>query len=269
MIAAVGAAAIMRELRRHSVAGVPVNPTALLLAVAAGLLAAVTLAGPAVATGDWQRPVPGPPLRPFQLSDDSFAAGSHRGVDLAAPPGATVRAACAGRVTFAGRVGSADAAVTLACGRWRVTHLPVREPSVVAGRHVAAGERIGSLGADSRHAGLHLGVRRDGDLSGYVDPLALLPASRPPGAVPATPPRRAPARTPKPPPGGFASPERRAPALAPDPGVAATRQNAGLAPPLAWIGLSVLLGGAVGVTGWRSRARRLAPSAQEAVNGLR
>ena len=60
----------------------------------AALLALAPLAwvGSATASG-WIRPVDGPVQRPFSLSADRFAAGQHRGVDLAASAGTTVRAA--------------------------------------------------------------------------------------------------------------------------------------------------------------------------------
>ena len=42
-------------------------------------------------------PVPGDVARGFSYAGDPFAAGHHRGVDLAARAGEPVRAACGGR----------------------------------------------------------------------------------------------------------------------------------------------------------------------------
>ena len=81
-------------------------------------------------------PVPGGVARGFDYAGDPFARGHHRGVDLATRPGEPVRAACGGRVTFAGRAGANGRAVTVRCGPWSVTHLPLRELAVHAGDRV-------------------------------------------------------------------------------------------------------------------------------------
>jgi murein DD-endopeptidase MepM/ murein hydrolase activator NlpD len=98
----------------------------------------------------------------------------HRGVDLAAAPGATVRAAGPGVVAFAGTVAGRGVVSVQHAGGLRTTYEPV-EASVAAGAQVAAGAAIGSLVAG--HPGcpvpacLHWGLRR-GEV--YLDPLALL-----------------------------------------------------------------------------------------------
>ena len=93
----------------------PVVIVVALAALVGGLAACATSA---VARG-WVRPVDGDVLRAFAVGADRYAAGQHRGVDLAAPPGAPVRAACGGRVSFAGRVpgGRADGQRALRCAR--------------------------------------------------------------------------------------------------------------------------------------------------------
>ena len=58
--------------------------------------------------------------REFAYGADPFRAGRHRGADSRARPGSAVRAACSGRVVWAGRD-----VVTLRCGGLRVTHLPL------------------------------------------------------------------------------------------------------------------------------------------------
>lgn len=98
----------------------------------------------------------------------------HRGVDLAASPGATVRAAGPGTVAFAGTVTGRGVVSVQHPNGLRTTYEPV-QPSVAAGAAVAAGTPIGVLVAG--HAGcpaapcLHWGLRR-GEV--YLDPLALL-----------------------------------------------------------------------------------------------
>ncbi|MCS0636562.1 M23 family metallopeptidase [Streptomyces sp. LP05-1] len=119
---------------------------------------------PAVVWG-WE-----PPATPY--------GPGHRGVDLAAPPGAPVWAAAAGRVTFAGPVGGRGAlTITLAATGdppLRVTYEPVR-PLVARDSPVAAGQRVAVTAAGRSHCAgtcLHWGLRR-GDQ--YLNPLSLLP----------------------------------------------------------------------------------------------
>jgi Peptidase family M23 len=136
----------------------------------------------------WARPVAGPVVRGFAYDPaEPFVRGGHRGADLAAAPGAAVRAACGGRVVTS-RPGQV---VTLRCGRWRVTHLPMARVTAHVGETVAPGARIGTVGTSAAHRGLHVGVRASGDRFAYVDPIAFLPRARrprlaPPPAVPGT-----------------------------------------------------------------------------------
>ena len=125
-------------------------------------------------------PVAGPVERGFDPGRP-FEAGRHRGIDLAAAPGTPVRAACTGPVAFAGRIGAAGI-VTLRCGPWRVTHMPLATIRVRGGA-VSRGTAIGTVAASSGHAGLHLGVRRDGTRFGYVDPLRFIVGPHESGAA--------------------------------------------------------------------------------------
>jgi len=79
-------------------------------------VAAIVASTAQAASAGWVRPVAGPVLRVFAVGADRFAAGQHRGVDLSAPPGARVRSACAGRVTFAGTVPRGGRTVSVRCG---------------------------------------------------------------------------------------------------------------------------------------------------------
>jgi len=202
-------------------------------------------------------PVSGDVMRGFDYAGNPFARGHHRGVDLAAAPGTPVRAACGGRVLFAGQAGTAGRAVTVRCGRFNVTHLPLADVTTAAGARIPAGAPIGTAGAVREHAGLHLGVRRASDRFGYVDPASLLRARRPP--VPPAGPRTVARRTAPPPSHPPPLPSRPPPRAVPAP--TPTEGSSPVAPWPAWAGLALLLAGAAGAgTAGRRRARRAAPA---------
>jgi hypothetical protein len=146
---------------------------------------AVTPAGAAGAAGatarGWQRPVDGPVLRPFSLGPDRFAAGQHRGVDLAAAPATRVRAACGGRVGFAGRVPRGGLTVSVRCGRLIATLQHLGAIVVRRGQLVRPGALIGRAGSARARPHVHLGARVAAT-GAYVDPLDLLAGA--PRAVP-------------------------------------------------------------------------------------
>jgi Peptidase family M23 len=226
------------------------------------LLAAILLLAAAPgASAHWLAPVAGDVSRGFDLGADPFEGGRHRGADFTAAPGARVRAPCAGRVEVAGRVGTSGRVVTLLCGRWRVSVMPLARIEVRRGSHAARGDRLGTAArAVGAHRGIHLGVRRDGDRFGYVDPVRLLARDRvaPPPAI--GPPPRA-SRGPRSLPRVDAPPSPRAHAAASSPGSspAPAPAGTGVAPWPVWAGLVVLLSGALGCGGARrARARRAA-----------
>lgn len=256
----------------------PAPPRLRLLVGLAALVALLALAAPARGAA-WRRPVAGPVARAFAYGQDPFRRGWHRGVDLAAAPGATVRAACSGTVVTARSVATAAGIVTLRCGPWRVTHLPLVAIEVRRGAVVPAGAPLGRLGGSRDHAGLHLGVRRAGDRFGYVDPMRFLGGERrlPPPLItvaprggrlgPAPPPAPAPAPAAAPAPARAAVPTAMAApariAAATHPYGAEARVRA-LAPWPAWAGLALLLSGAIGGgvrLEWRRRARASATAA--------
>ncbi|GGY86523.1 hypothetical protein GCM10010365_00520 [Streptomyces poonensis] len=133
---------------------------------------AVGRAWPVGAGGPRPRVVRGwePPATPY--------GRGHRGVDLAAVPGARVRSAVPGRVAFAGRV-AGRGVVSVELTRTgepplRTTFEPVRA-SVEKGDEVAAGDVLGTLEPVSSHCPspcLHWGLLR---ADAYLDPLSLLP----------------------------------------------------------------------------------------------
>jgi murein DD-endopeptidase MepM/ murein hydrolase activator NlpD len=174
-------------------------------------------------------PVEAPIVRPFAYQGSPFAGGLHRGVDLGAPPGARVEAPCDGVVAYAGAH-----VLTLACGRYRVTLLPLRD--VRARGVVARGESLARVGAGRAHAGLHLGVRRAGDPFAYVDPTPLLHDTPSTPLGPAPPPERP----------RLKAPPRAQPLASPEPGATA--------PPAAWAGFAAAALAAT--AGTRLRARR-------------
>lgn len=125
----------------------------------------------------WVLPVgppggPAPVVRGFDPPAQRWLPG-HRGVDLAAPEGSSVRAAASGVVVHAGPVAGVGV-VSISHGDVRSTYQPV-DASVRAGDRVAAGEPIGTLTAAGSHCPpdvcLHWGAVR-GDV--YVDPLEFL-----------------------------------------------------------------------------------------------
>jgi murein DD-endopeptidase MepM/ murein hydrolase activator NlpD len=145
------------------------------------LIALLVPAAPArgAALEGWRWPVAGPVLQPFALSADRFAAGQHRGIDIGAARGSPVRAACTGRVTFAGVAGPSGRTVTLVCGRYVTTYLHLGSAAVARGATIAAGHRIGTVGTSGtprlRAVHLQFDVRLVASRWAYVDPLSVLP----------------------------------------------------------------------------------------------
>ncbi|WP_374194798.1 murein hydrolase activator EnvC [Streptomyces sp. VRA16 Mangrove soil] len=161
----------------------------LLLAVFTGTPAAAATA--AAAADLW--PVGDRPavVRAWSPPATPYGPG-HRGVDLAAPIGAPVRAVAAGRIVFAGQVAGRGVVSVDLTGTGdpplRTTYEPVTT-TVKAGAEVTAGEVIGTLELPTGHCPptapscLHWGLRRGAT---YLDPLSLLDPSalhRPPARL--------------------------------------------------------------------------------------
>ena len=165
----------------------------------ATLLIALLLPASARASGDWAWPVRGEVLTTFRNGSDPYAAGQHRGVDIAAPVGADVVAAVAGTVRHAGVAGDSGLTVSVRAGEHDVSYLHLSAVAVEEGQTVAAGTRLGAVGTSGRRSvaapHLHLGVRRAGARHAYLDPLDFL---APPSAAPREAPRGAPAPAPVP-----------------------------------------------------------------------
>ena len=228
-----------------------------------GLLASLLLwlMAPANADGSpmpWRLPVAAATLiGPFRFDRARpFAAGQRRGVDLAARRGAPVRAACAGRVTYAGPVPRGGRGVSVRCGALIATHLGLSRCAWAAGRSSSPGSASATWargrGAARRPGrGASLGIRRPARAPG--------PHTRPPPLVPGGRAPRAPAPTPAPVP--VAARPLRWPA-----GHRVTRRvraaTTMFPAALPWAGI-VLLAFGVGIHGalWRSRPGRRARAA--------
>jgi peptidase M23-like protein len=160
----------------------------LLFALASAL--ALTAPVEAGAAGDWTWPVRGRVITPYRNGDDPYAAGQHRGIDIAAPVGRPVVAATAGVVTFAGTAGSSGRSVTVrtADGRFDTTYLHLSSISARVGDRLGRGARLGAVGTTGRRSSpqphLHFGVRQAGSRHVYRDPLYFLPAPPTAGSAP-------------------------------------------------------------------------------------
>jgi murein DD-endopeptidase MepM/ murein hydrolase activator NlpD len=167
----------------------------------------------------WVWPLAGPRAvsRPFDPPSTRYGPG-HRGADLPGASGQVVRAAGAGRVSYAGLL-AGRGVVVVVHGALRTTYEPVTA-SVRPGQQVTAGQPIGVLVAG--HAGcagtcLHWGLLRG---SVYLDPVQLV--SRGPsrllpltGPVPAPLPAPLPQERGRPLAAALASPAADAPAPRP------------------------------------------------------
>jgi hypothetical protein len=234
-----------------------------------GLIALVAL--PPAAAEAWTWPVRGPVIARFAYARASpFAAGQRRGIDIAAPRGTPVVAACGGRVRFAGTIGTSGRTVSTACGAYVVSYLHLDGIATRRGARVHAGDPIGAVGTTGRRyearPHVSLGVRRASDRWGYVDPLRVLPGERgmPPYLAP-LPRRRLPRDTPL---GRAPAPEHR-PVAAPTRRSALIGGAAEVDPHGLWVPAGVVLvlvAAAAPLAGLRVRRprRRLAPRAEGA-----
>jgi murein DD-endopeptidase MepM/ murein hydrolase activator NlpD len=142
------------------------------MAAAVSLLVTLVALLGAAPGGTWPLAPRPPVVRGFDPPASPWGAG-HRGVDLLGHRGQVVRAARAGRVTFAGRL-AGRGVVVVDHGALRATSEPV-SPSVDVGDPVAEGQPIGSLQAGRSHCPprvcLHWGLLRG---RVYLNPLLLV-----------------------------------------------------------------------------------------------
>jgi hypothetical protein len=230
----------------------------LVMLVGAGLL--VLDVGAAAAAQRWRMPLSGATVvQTFSFERATpYAGGRRRGIDLRGAPGAPVVAACAGVVTYAGRVPGWGRGVSLRCGGLVATELGLASASVARGARVWPGAVVGRL---ARRAVLRLGARRAGARQGYVDPLGLLShdeRSAPPGVAP----RGGPTVGPRSPVTPGAVPEASprpvtdvAPVRTPHPTTSVAPHGPAIEWP-AWAGLALLAVGAGGGAAVRVPRRR-------------
>ena len=127
----------------------------------------------------WPWPLIGEVVTAYRNGDDPYAAGQHRGVDIAAPVGTPARAVVAGSVSFSGRLPDGGNVVTLRSsdGEYLVSYLHLATRAVSRGAAVAVGDTLGSTGTTGRRSieqpHLHLSVRVAATRA-YVDPMGLL-----------------------------------------------------------------------------------------------
>jgi hypothetical protein len=141
------------------------------------MLGPLAWVGSAAASG-WIRPADGAVQRGFELSVDRYAAGQHRGVDLAAPDAARVLSACGGRVTFAGRVPHGGGTVSVRCGPLVATYQQLGNVAVRRGQVVLPGERIGAVRRRSGSRSHVYVSARAAATGAYIDPLSLFGGGR-------------------------------------------------------------------------------------------
>lgn len=125
----------------------------------------------APAAWGWPLAPPHPVVRVFDPPPTPYAAG-HRGIDIAAGPGATVLAPADGVVSFAGLVVDRPI-VSVRHADGLVSSIEPVAAGVVSGEAVARGQPLGVVasGGHCDRRCVHLGVRLHG---GYLNPLALL-----------------------------------------------------------------------------------------------
>jgi hypothetical protein len=164
--------------------------------------ALVTQAAPATAAAqEWTWPVRGRIITPYSNDNTKpYAGGMHRGIDIAAPVGAEVVAAHAGRVSYAAQLGSSGLTVAIRSSddRYVTSYLHLGRTAVGRDQAVTLGQKLGEVGRSGTPSAtephLHFGVRLADRDRFYLDPLSLLPPLA--GGVRDAPPARAPQTAP-------------------------------------------------------------------------
>lgn len=147
------------------------------LAILAVLVLALMPIGPGVAgSSPGVPPVPGVVVQEFDAPEHRYAPG-HRGVDLRAEPGTTVRAVRGGVIAWSGPV-AGTVYVTIDHGGGLSTTYGGVSSMVGIGDHVGAGHTLGSVASGRTH--LDWGARlRERAGFRYIDPMLLLQTLRP------------------------------------------------------------------------------------------
>jgi murein DD-endopeptidase MepM/ murein hydrolase activator NlpD len=125
---------------------------------------------------DFRMPVQAPISSTYGVRKDPITHGMrmHRGVDIAAPQGASVHVACAGNVVFAGSEGGyGNTVVVQHPGGFETRYAHLGKILVNTGDSLQTGQVLGTVGSTGRSTGphLHFEVSRNGE---RIDPEALL-----------------------------------------------------------------------------------------------
>lgn len=137
---------------------------------------AVFAAPGATASPGWLTPVPGLRIvKAFDKPEKNWNAG-HRGIDVAALPGESVRAPASGRVTFAGKV-AGTSSVSVDVGAYTVSFTGV-DALQAKGDTVSVGDTIGTVSTPSHCANgcIHIGLWRSNVKKDYLDPTGFFSA---------------------------------------------------------------------------------------------
>jgi len=112
----------------------------------------------AAAAGTYSWPVQGAVVRGFERPTGPYGEGGHQGIDIAAAPGTTVRAAGDGTVCWVGELPRGRFVTVTHAGATRTTYLDLDAVSVAVGQRVSRGQGIGTLcgGRDASSAVPHL-----------------------------------------------------------------------------------------------------------------
>jgi hypothetical protein len=127
----------------------------------------------------WPWPVSGEVITAYKNGNDPYAAGQHRGIDIASPVGTKVRSSVGGSVSYAGRLPDGGITVTVRSGdgQYLVSYLHLSELAVKRGESISTGGIVGKVGTTGERSAaephLHLSVRLASS-GAYVDPLPLL-----------------------------------------------------------------------------------------------
>lgn len=97
----------------------------------------------------------------YKNKSERYKLGYHTGVDIAAPRGSDVLAACGGRVIYSGRLAPwgasyGTAIIVLHRDMTRAIYAHLHKSLVVAGQAIETGQRIGKVGSTGNSTAPHL-----------------------------------------------------------------------------------------------------------------
>ena len=128
----------------------------------------------------WTLPAEGRLSSAFGKRADPFTQSTrfHRGIDIAAPAGAPIRAAQSGTVVFSGHLGGYGNTIILEhAGGYRTLYGHASRNLVKEGELISAEQVIGEVGSSGRSTGthLHFELQKSGE---RLDPTRILAGER-------------------------------------------------------------------------------------------